>query len=213
MILTFSPLRMDATLSVDLSGDVITLNGVGYDLSPLVEGAVLPAFDAAVIGPVTRKAGDIRLTLCLPHGMDAPDAVRFPAVVSDPADAAGLIPWDGPVTQGEIDWTQMQTVEQIAAARLEDWRDTARSSRLHLCLGMAQAGLISAQSMVAAAQGQVPPEFLPAVEALPEAARLEVMARWAGAQDITRRNPFIAMVQVAAGLTEAQVDALFGWPG
>jgi hypothetical protein len=96
MRLTFNPVRMDATLSLIVNGDELQINGVPFDFGPLPEGAVLPR-DAVVCdwlaSDVTRRGGQIELTLILPHGANAPHETRFPA----PVDAV-----DGPVPLPEF---------------------------------------------------------------------------------------------------------------
>lgn len=81
MHITLSPQRRDDTLTLVKTGDVLTLNGVAFDLSVIPEGATLPA-DAIdsewFTGPVERIDGQLHLTLILPHGKDASEAARFP---------------------------------------------------------------------------------------------------------------------------------------
>jgi len=88
MRIDLSPTRMDATLTVHVDGDTLTLNGIPLDLSSLPEGALLPREAVAsdwLASDVTRQDGEICLTLVLPHGpipWPAPiaaTAVLFPA--------------------------------------------------------------------------------------------------------------------------------------
>ena len=96
MRIALSPqLREEAMPTVFKQGDKLTIDGVEYDFSPLGEGAVLPmgAVDCEwVTGSVTRAEGEIELTLILPHGVDASEAVRFPASLVDPPDGAIVFP-------------------------------------------------------------------------------------------------------------------------
>ncbi|MBL4917992.1 hypothetical protein [Szabonella alba] len=72
MKLTFSPTRMDATLTASVAGDVLTLNGSALDFSPLPPGATLPCAAIGcdwIAGDVTRdEAGVLSVPLILPHG-------------------------------------------------------------------------------------------------------------------------------------------------
>lgn len=81
MILTFSPIRMDATLAASVDGDVLTLNGIALDFGPLPSGATLPraAIDNPWIAGAVERAADGTLTvpLLLPHGGSAPHETRF----------------------------------------------------------------------------------------------------------------------------------------
>ncbi|QBX34582.1 hypothetical protein E4191_07560 [Paracoccus liaowanqingii] len=91
MRISFSPVRMDKLLQVEVSGDVLTVNGIDYDFSPLQEGDVMPAETVGcewLVSDVTRMEGHVSLTLILPHGTGASEAARFPQPI---------IATDGPV--------------------------------------------------------------------------------------------------------------------
>jgi len=82
MKIKLSPQRRDDTLSVVVSGDVIVLNNEVFDFNQLPEGGTLPwgSIDNQwFVGDVTRKDGDIELTILLPHAQNASYAARFPA--------------------------------------------------------------------------------------------------------------------------------------
>lgn len=86
------PMRGDSPLEAAVAGEVLTVNGVDLDLSPLPDGATLPraAIDCAFIaGDVRRIDGLLHVPLVLPHGPKAPEGTRFP----DPI----LVDVDGPV--------------------------------------------------------------------------------------------------------------------
>lgn len=81
MKITLSPQRRDETLTLFKANDTLIINDEVLDFSPLPEGATLPATAVAndwIIGDITRKDGQIELTLVFPHGPDASEAVRFP---------------------------------------------------------------------------------------------------------------------------------------
>jgi hypothetical protein len=92
MQITLSPIRHDTALTLHRAGDVLTLNGVAYDLSGIPEGATLPRDAVAcdwLASDIERIGGVLHLTLLLPHGADAPEATRFPAPL--------VLTGDGPV--------------------------------------------------------------------------------------------------------------------
>lgn len=92
MHITLSPVRSDTPLSLERQGDRLVFNGDPLDLSPIPEGATLPAAATGcpwIVGEVTRMAGVLHLTLVLPHGPDAPPETLFPAPL--------LLSQDGPV--------------------------------------------------------------------------------------------------------------------
>lgn len=80
---------------LSVNGDVMTFDGEDFDFSSLPEGASLPA--EAVSGEwflqgsfITRTDGNLRATIKLPFGPNAPDETRFPAPIT--------VTVDGPVT-------------------------------------------------------------------------------------------------------------------
>ena len=83
--ITFSPIRSDVPMRMEVSGDTLIVDGEAYDFGALEEGAILPV--SAVqgdwcVGSVRRENGVLRLTVRLPHGPDAPHSTRFPEKLS-----------------------------------------------------------------------------------------------------------------------------------
>lgn len=81
MIINFSPVRMDEELQVSLAGEILYLNGEAFDFGPLEDGDTLPQQAISskwVAGAVERVGGELRLTLVLPHGPNAPETTRYP---------------------------------------------------------------------------------------------------------------------------------------
>lgn len=114
MIINLSPVRDDSTINISVNQDVITLNGVDYDFSPLQEGDSVPA--SAVESPwftgeVTRTLGEVIVTIRLPHGAYAGEAARFPVPITviqdgpvqlpDSGHDAPLPAFSGPVVEPE----------------------------------------------------------------------------------------------------------------
>ena len=96
MYIKLSPKRCDTQLVASVEGNVITVNGVRLDFSPLQEGETLPYTainNQWVTGDVERIDGDIHITLFLPHGCNAPESTRFPAALEAPMYvASGEVP-------------------------------------------------------------------------------------------------------------------------
>ncbi|MBS3183767.1 hypothetical protein JIQ88_01560 [Pseudomonas sp. PCH44] len=95
MIINLSPVRMDDRLRVERAGDTLVLNGESFDLSPLLEGASLPASAISspwFTGSVDRVGGELSLTLILPHGADAPQSTRFPEPIVTTNDGIVALP-------------------------------------------------------------------------------------------------------------------------
>ncbi|MGK4474152.1 hypothetical protein [Aeromonas molluscorum] len=97
MKIKLSPVFGDEPLVARVTGDVLTVNSVALDFSPMQEGASLPA--EAVGNPwviadaVTRHAGEICLTLRLPCVPTSPYETRFPTAYNVPiAVSNGIVP-------------------------------------------------------------------------------------------------------------------------
>lgn len=95
MKITWSPVRMDEQLLINVEGDVVMVNGEEFDFSPLPDGATLPS--GAVnsywfAGDVSRVNGELRMTIRLPYGANAPEETRFPAPITVTEDGSVDIP-------------------------------------------------------------------------------------------------------------------------
>jgi hypothetical protein len=97
MIIKFSPVRMDETITASKQGDVLTINGQAFDLSPLPDGATLPVEAIGsdhFVGPVERTDGVLHLTIRLPHGPNPPPCVAFPEPITVTKDGPVKLPTD-----------------------------------------------------------------------------------------------------------------------
>ena len=77
------------------AGDVLTINGESFDFTALPDGATIPEGEvpcAWIVGPVDRIAGDLRLTLILPHGPNPSRAVAFPDPITVTDDGPVALP-------------------------------------------------------------------------------------------------------------------------
>ena len=95
MQITLTPMRRDDRLTLAVAGEVVSVNGVAFDLSAIPEGATLPlaAVDCAwLASDVERIGGEIHLTLILPQGTHAPAETLFPAPVTVTADGPVPLP-------------------------------------------------------------------------------------------------------------------------
>jgi hypothetical protein len=98
LTIKFSPVRSDAgQLTASLSGKVLTVDGVDYDLNLVPDGA---SVQHEVLHGLTRTGDDFELTLILPHGAKAPEATRFPQPIEV-------------MTDGDIDVPIFDVVEPI----------------------------------------------------------------------------------------------------
>ena len=93
MNISFSPVRMDATLTLEKSsGDRLRINGELFNFNAMNDGDVIPAGAVPsnwIVGPVEKVDGQVSITLILPHGSNPSGAVAFP----DPI----IVSEDGPI--------------------------------------------------------------------------------------------------------------------
>lgn len=97
MIIKLSPVRSDDALKLERAGDILIVNGVEFDFTPLPDGATLPAaaIDSPFFsGPVSRVDGEIECVIMLPHGANAAQSVMFPNPIIDPPDGVVVLPTD-----------------------------------------------------------------------------------------------------------------------
>jgi len=97
MKISLSPMRRSDTLTVEKNGDKLRINGDLFNFGPLPEGAIIPAGVTPcdwIVGPVKRVNGEIVMTLILPTGPDASQAVAFPAAIANVPDGVVALPMD-----------------------------------------------------------------------------------------------------------------------
>ena len=95
MLIKFSPQRRNDNLTLSKQGDLLTINGVSYDFSPIPDGGTLPkeAIDCEfVCGDVERINGEIHISLILPHGPNPSHEVAFPAPITVVDDGEVVLP-------------------------------------------------------------------------------------------------------------------------
>lgn len=95
--------------------------------------------------------------------------------------------------------------EELATAR-----SAASMSRPDFLLAAITAGIIQPSDAGPAARGEIPPSLTAVFAALPEDVQLEAVVRWGAATIIERTNPVLAALAAAMGVTDEQLDALFG---
>lgn len=89
MKIYLSPQRRDDVLEVVKTGDILTVNGEDFDLSPIGEGDLLPQ-DAVsspwFAGDITRTNGELEVTLLLPNPWNYSPEQAFPVPLIDVPD-------------------------------------------------------------------------------------------------------------------------------
>jgi hypothetical protein len=94
------------------------------------------------------------------------------------------------------------------------WRQSATLSRAQFCVAVKRLGLLSSAEAKAAAKGEWPQTFADALSNLPSAIDPdEAEIVWAAVSVVDRNDPVLAAVAVDKGVSDAQLDAMFGWVG
>ncbi|NDW31887.1 hypothetical protein [Salipiger sp. PrR007] len=96
MNITLSPVGGRAPLTLSKAGDALTGNGQTVDFTDLLNGATLPRAAIScdwIAGDVTRDAaGVLTVPVILPHGLNAPEATRFPTPIEVLTDGEVALP-------------------------------------------------------------------------------------------------------------------------
>lgn len=79
LTINLSPVRKDCNpTSMSITGTILTINGIEYDLSLLEDQAIA---EHEILGTVSRTGDSYECTVVLPHGYNAPTETRFPAPI------------------------------------------------------------------------------------------------------------------------------------
>lgn len=111
MHLTYSPQRRDVVLNLVKDGDALIVNGQTFDFSVVTEGATLPAEAIEsdwFVGPVERVAGELRVTIALPHGPNPSHAVAYPLSRTVTTDGPIDVPFDALPTVPEPETPEVE---------------------------------------------------------------------------------------------------------
>ncbi|CAH0317456.1 hypothetical protein SRABI89_05115 [Pseudomonas koreensis] len=98
------PQRRDDTLEVIKNGDVLTVNGEVFDLSPIGEGDTLPAGAIKSIwfwDKIERIDGELILTLLFPNPWNYSQEQAFPVPLVDVPDGPVIFPAPLPMAETE----------------------------------------------------------------------------------------------------------------
>lgn len=108
-------------------------------------------------------------------------------------------------------WTVRDKTTEELDADLIAWRTTTKLYRRDFCIALKRAGILLASEAIAAAKGDWPATFANALSVLTQDMQDEAQIEWAAVQEIRRNHPMIDLLGASAGLTDVQIDALFGW--
>lgn len=117
-------------------------------------------------------------------------------------------PWQEPDVEGG-GWIDTRSFDEREAARMGA-RAISSLSRIDFLLAAKASGLISEDDAIAASRGEIPPGMSQLIEALTPEQQFEAKVRWGGATTIYRLDPFICDWAARLGVTDGQLDQMFG---
>jgi len=91
--INLSPVRSNEVLVITKLGEVLTINGVAYDLSVIPNGGSIVDQGLPFIGDIDKDInGNATLTLLYPHGASPTQEQAFPLPIVNPKDGKVLLP-------------------------------------------------------------------------------------------------------------------------
>lgn len=111
-----------------------------------------------------------------------------------------------------VDLTQLKTQQDMATERLDAWREDAIRSKAEFAIALADAAIITEAEAEGWIDGTLPTAVSTAVLTLPAEEQTLARITIKGASEIHRTAPLLILLGTAYGLTEAEIDALFGTP-
>lgn len=102
-------------------------------------------------------------------------------------------------------------VAPTEAETRERWRQSAILTRVEFCAALMATGILSRSEAIAAAKGDWPTSFGPMLDSMAEAEADAALILWAGIATIERVHPLLEAVRHFKGLSQEDVDALFGY--
>lgn len=106
-------------------------------------------------------------------------------------------------------WVDPRSAADIAA-QLYAAREATALDKSELLTRMLMSGLLPVSDIEAAGEGRIPPSLEPALAMLPPEAQVVARIKWRNDPVISRTNPVIVLAGAALGMSEEQLDTLFG---
>ena len=106
-----------------------------------------------------------------------------------------------------------QTVRVNWTVARQNFRKTAKLSVSEFCKVLAKNSILSQTEALDAAKGNWPQTFADAISVLSEDEQFDAQVRWAAADTIDRSEPLLTTLAQHAGVSEEQLDEMFGYDG
>lgn len=136
---------------------------------------------------------------------DPADPTGTAVVVDYPPSPGPWAVWDW----GARAWADPRTPVELAAA-LNAKRATAWLDKSDLLIRLIAAGIMSPEDAEEAAGGAIPASMAPLMEMLPPGAQMAARIKWRSDTQISRTHPVIVLAAHALGISDEQLDQIFG---
>ena len=166
------------------------IDGIWQDVSPFAFRAARP--NMLIPDPALESAGLYAVTVD-----PQPETAWNEAAEGALAESDGRPVWQ---------WT----VRPMTGAEVAGVRSGAEMTRSDFIIAAVMSGIIAAADGEAAARGEVPPGLAPLIDAMSPEERFMARIRWGAATRINRMDPLILTLAASLGVTDNQLDALFG---
>lgn len=136
------------------------------------------------------------------------EALPKPCTTTAPPSLTGteVARWDGSA------WEVLAERPPLPLPDPAAWRETADLEKGAFCIALKRAGVLPIDEAVAAAKGEWPATFSTALASLPTGFdEAEAKIIWAATTRVRRTHPILLALIPMSSLTEADVDAMFGW--
>jgi len=97
-----------------------------------------------------------------------------------------------------------------SAELLAQTRASAYMTRIDFCIAMARAGVLTHADAVASARGAWPEAMATFLDYLDAEQRLDAQIEWAACDTVQRMHPFMLSLASWLGMSDEDVDAIFG---
>jgi hypothetical protein len=132
-------------------------------------------------------------------------------IAIDPAQHAALMAGQAAGLSIIVGQDGAPVLVQPPAPTIEQRRATASRKRLPFMRAALEAQHITPQEFLEGNRGQIPAGPIEEeLQRVPEPQRTIWRGEWAGLEEIDRMHPAVELIRIAKGMTQAQMDALFG---
>lgn len=107
------------------------------------------------------------------------------------------------------EWIDPRTPADMQAT-LYAARDAASMDKTDLLTAMLLSGKLTLEDFEIAGEGRIPSAIEPSLSQLPVEAQAIARVKWRNDVTISRTNPVIVLAAMALGITDQQMDAIFG---